>query len=307
MDEDFDLHHQRLGILLVHDGKPGHRTQAEGLGIAMAMRRNALAYEWNAESLDPLPEMEDPPKLVVSVGRHAARQALKIARALGVPAVALMNPGWWLRRRFDLCVVPRHDRLAPGPKLLLTDGVLNAMPVCEQADPLQGLLLVGGPSKHHGWDGPLLARQIERILERDPAIRWHATSSRRTPPATEALLEQMTHRAGDRLQFTPASETPRGWVAQQLHHRGTVWASADSVSMVYESLSAGAAVGILEVPEKRRWFGTSRVVSGVNDLLARGLATSYRDFEGGAALKRGQPLREADRVVEAILERWKTL
>jgi hypothetical protein len=70
--------------------------------------------------------------------------------------------------------------------------------------------------------------------------------------------------------------------------------------MVYESLTAGVAVGLLEVPPK----GSSRVTRGVATLAAEGRVTRFSDWTPGAALTLGTPLAEADRVAGEILRRW---
>ena len=50
-----------------------------------------------------------------------------------------------------------------------------------QPRPPAGLLLIGGPSAHFGWDDAGLRAQIAAVLAVDPAMRWTLTTSRRTP------------------------------------------------------------------------------------------------------------------------------
>ncbi len=301
------MDHRILPVLIVHDGKPGHRSQAEGLSFALARLREAVCWEHNIAEKSTFPQMDEPPKLVVSVGRHCAADALRYAKRFGAKKVALMNPGWWKRRQFDLCVVPKHDDLMEGPRIITTDGALNAVSARPDDAPMgQGLILIGGPSAHHGWDGARMLAQLRSVLENSPGVSsFQATSSRRTPPETVAALRQLALDSGTRFNFTPADETPRGWVPRQLGQCGTCWVTEDSVSMVYEALSAGAAVGLLEVPLAGRQPG--RVARGVRALVARGMVAAFKDWQAGQALVRHEPLREAERVAQAILEKWPEL
>ncbi len=297
------MDHRLLPILLVHDGKPGHRAQAEGLSFALAQLREAICWEYNCVDKGRFPQMDEPPKIVVSVGRHSAADALRYAGQYGAKKVALMNPGWWKRRQFDLCVVPAHDGLKEGPKIMNTLGALNAVPATPESPLEHCLVLIGGPSAHHGWDMAAMMDQLEGVIENSPGItRFTLTSSRRTPPEMNQALRLLADGSQGRVAFTPASDTPRGWVAQKLAECGTCWVSEDSVSMVYEALSAGTAVGLLEVPRKGRKPG--RVVRGVMGLVADGLAVPFKAWRDGQALEKHPPLCEAMRVAEAIVKRW---
>ena len=298
-----------LSILTVHDGKPGHRAQVEGLADAIGRLRGVLHVEHDTsapEKTEGLLE-KTPPRLVICAGRKAAIPAAELAEAFGAKSVALMNPGWLKRRLFNLVVAPRHDGLKECDRVLLTDGALNAIEPAPEAPLVQGLILVGGPSAHHLWDGADLVAQLRWILEHSPGMRFHATSSRRTPDATLSDLLQLSMDFKDTLQFTPSTDTPRGWVAGQLQACGTCWVSEDSVSMVYEALSAGAATGLLRVPAKQKCFGLrgpGRVVRGVRDLAVRRKVTTFDDFAKGTPLARHAPMQEADRIAAEILRLW---
>jgi mitochondrial fission protein ELM1 len=89
-------------------------------------------------------------------------------------------------------------------------------------------------------------------------------------------------------------------VATQLAGASRAWISEDSVSMVYEALTAGATVGILEVPRKRR----GRVVEGMDRLCQARRAVRWTDWVAGAPMPVPIPLAEADRAAQEILGRW---
>jgi len=291
-------------IYIMSDGKPGHLAQSRGLAAAIGRRVAVDIREIEASSeTDSVEQGAAMRGLVVAAGRATLKPALTLARHKRVPAVAMMNPGWWLRKKFDLCVIPRHDGIVPADRVIVTDGALNGITPATNASLSEGLLLIGGPSKHHDWDAGWVPKQVEAILARDTTMRWTVTDSRRTPATTTTDLHQIAERSGGRLAFTPSTQTPRGWVAEQLQRCGVCWVSEDSVSMVYEALTAGARVGLLPVPRKKGKPG--RVVRGIESLVERCWVGTFDRWEQGMPLPADRPaLAEADRVASLIIERW---
>ncbi|MEZ5579448.1 MAG: ELM1/GtrOC1 family putative glycosyltransferase [Candidatus Competibacteraceae bacterium] len=91
-----------------------------------------------------------------------------------------------------------------------------------------------------------------------------------------------------------------GLVPAQLARAGQVWVSADSVSMVYEALTAGAAVGMLEVPRKR----SSRISRGLDKLAGAGWVTLSPTGNVSHASSAVSTFNEAERCARWIVERW---
>ena len=291
-----------LTLYIVSDGKAGHLAQSHGLAHAIKRLMPARIMEVQAEGKRIAPQPEKDAGLILAAGRRTHSMALSLRKYLGVPAIALMDPGWLGRQRFDLAIIPKHDRVKPSKTVIVTDGALNGMETSADASPDQGLLLIGGPSKHYQWDTAAIQKQVQTILEKDASIKWTATDSRRTPDATRAGLNKIAEQSAGKLTFTPATQTPEGWVAQQLGRCGVCWVTEDSVSMVYEALTAGARVGLLPVPGKG---STSRVARGVASLVQRGWVTAYDDWVTGKPLPEDRPtLNEADRVARLIVERF---
>lgn len=294
-------------ITIVSDGKPGHLAQSRGLTQAIArlvdvQTREVAVGERVSESTSDQQTVRGK-QLVVAAGRRTYGPALKLARQCGGYTVALMNPGLRLRGRFDLCVIPRHDGVAKSNRVVITEGALNGIQRAEHADDCRCLLLIGGPSKHYHWDQDALIQQVRTLVAREAQTHWSATSSRRTPEATQARLAQIASQSGERFDFVPGALTPTGWVAEQLETCGVCWVSRDSVSMVYEALTAGAKVGLLSVPSRGRRAG--RVNAGVTSLIDRGWVTTYERWLAGEAYATDRPaLAEADRVASLIIERW---
>lgn len=301
---------RRLVIWRFTDGKPGHENQTAGLvqalrvhaeievhdipapnGIAAAAAWALWWFPWG----DALPD----PQLLLGAGHATHLPLLAARRARGGRAVVLMQPtlpGHW----FDLRVVPLHDAPRPTENLFITQGVLNRVRPGVAKDPRQGLILVGGPSKHHRWSEREVIEQVARIQARSaPQQRWRLTTSRRTPPGFVVALNALIDPA--RIEVVPYEQTDAEWLPAQLAWAGTVWVTADSVSMIYEALTAGAAVGLIEVAAS----SADRVVSGVQSLVDTGQLTSFSQWRAGAELRPPkEPFSEASRVAREIMQRF---
>ena len=299
---------QALTVWFVTDHKAGHRTQLLGLEQALDKRCTLDSHwlsiehgwgevwqQWRRRSL-PAPDW------LIGAGRLTHLPALLLKWRFNARAMVLSKPAWpfsW----FDLLALPRHDGVRPRDHLLLTEGSLNPVLPAAAADPGAGLLLIGGPSPHFGWDGPALIQQIREVVSRNPDLQWTLSTSRRTP---EDFLPQLAALELPSVTLLSVEDTEPGWVARQLQRCATVWVSEDSVSMVYESLSAGARVGLFEMPRR----GHSRVASGVDSLAERHYLTRFRDFvergetsPGSAEDQHPGPLQEAARVADWMLDR----
>ena len=285
-----------LQLCCVTDGKPGHKTQLAGLARALA-EVQPVELSW----LDCSAEMPAPvplPGLILAAGHRTHWAALRLKWASRSPLVLLMKPSL-PRCLFDLCVIPEHDGVRSSPRVLTTRGMLNDIQPAEGADPQAGLLLLGGPSKHHGWSDGEILEQVARLRDCLPAVSWQATSSRRTP---ESLNQALAALNSPDFEFVPFAETDRAWLRQRMQRCGTIWISEDSASMVYEALTAGARVGVLAVPRT----GQSRVSRGLDALKAEGWVTDLEHLASAGEMPApGGTLDEAGRVAQYITQ-WMT-
>jgi mitochondrial fission protein ELM1 len=199
---------------------------------------------------------------------------------------------------FDLCFIPEHDRPSSRPNIKTTRGALNTIVPSTVRDPHKGLILIGGPSRHYRWDEDRLMHQLQHITE-GSALRWDMTDSPRTPDSTRQRLPGY---ASEKLVYTPCHETPRGWVGAHLQNCTQVWVTEDSVSMLYEALSSGSAVGLLDVPTRK---ASDRIAMAVRRLADEGLVTPYDEWVKLGTLKSpATPLNEADRCARIVAERY---
>lgn len=289
------------------DGKAGHDAQSIGLITALARLRrltvltpprltNASALysylrrrsaQWHDYAL---------PQLAVGAG-HATHLSLLTARRIyRCKTVVLMQPSLPLAC-FDLCLIPQHDVPPLRHNVLTTCGALNRMRPSSTLDEQRGLFLIGGAAAHFAWDSAQICQQLLAIAHAAPQIRWTLTTSRRTPSDFLPLLRQ----SAVPLEVVPYAASTSDWLPQQLQSSAQVWVSADSVSMIYEALTVGAAVGILEVPAR----GTSRVLRGLQHLIHAGWVTPFAASVLGAPLPRpAHTFDEAQRCAAWIVEQW---
>ena len=217
-----------------------------------------------------------------------------MGKGSGAPTVVLMRPSLPMGF-FDLCLVPRHDFSSEPQKLsslVVTEGALNRV-VAGEGTREGKLILLGGPSKTHGWDGDAMMKSLAELTREG---EWQLTDSRRTP---EGFVERIRIELPG-ITIHPHQETGPDWLPRILQQVDEVWVGEDSVSMTYEALSSGAKVGVLPVPRLRE---DSRVLRGLDALIKQGRLSSLMDWQAAdRSLPEAQPLREADRCAGLLLE-----
>lgn len=261
-------------VWAVHDGKVGIRSQvlglAETLGWPFEEKAISLRFPWNR--LPPVPWLDPAralaregdalappwPDLFIGCGRQSAIAALAVKRASGGATVlAHVQDPHFARARFDLLIVPEHDRLR-GPNVLVTRGAVHRVSrekLAEAAAQWESRLaavprprvavLIGGNNKVFRLDLATLARLADDLA--GLARAGHGllvTPSRRTGPEGERLLRE-------RLAGLPAfvwdggGDNPYfGFLALA----DAIVATGDSVSMVSEAAATGKPVHIMHLP-----------------------------------------------------------
>jgi mitochondrial fission protein ELM1 len=200
---------------------------------------------------------------------------------------------------FDLVIAPAHDRLTPRANLLVTRGALNRMRPVQEKNPGEGLILIGGPEREHPWAPDMLEAQITTIADRHRKVQWCATSSRRTPADFLPRLRELNL---PNLDTVAVTDVDSDWLPRKLATAASVWVTEDSVNMLYEALTAGAATGLLNVPRRDKRASKRNLGGG---LLAEGLVTSFDAWQAGQLLEPPlEPLDEAGRCADWILYEW---
>jgi uncharacterized protein len=306
-------------VWVLHDGKAGIASQALGLAEAAGFRfvEKILTvrrpWSWAVPSLWVAPlrgvthsgrNLAPPwPDVVIGCGRNAVRPALAIKRASGGRTIAahVQDPRFG-RDRFDLMIVPRHDRLR-GPRVLVTEGAVHRVTPARLAAerwrfpilatlkrPIVGVL-IGGANRVYRLDMESLAGIADRIASAigrcDGSVV--ATPSRRTgPEGARVLRERLAGLPGD--IWDGSGENP---YFAYLAVADALIVTSDSVSMISEAASTGKPVHIIDLPggsAKFARFHTAMREAGITRPFAGDIEHwSYRPPDdtarAGAALR----------------------
>ena len=293
----------------------GHQNQALALLEALRERLN-LRVEVLEISDHPLPGLRllhaiicsfglERPDLVVGAGHstHGAMVGLGVLRR--VPTLVIMRPSLPMGC-FSRVVAPSHDLLGAtaSPRLIPTFG-----PLCRKAPPWvsrrstsqqwpRTLILLGGPSSHHSFDLAALQGHLALLLDADSDPEgWCLVESRRTP--AEALQRLGGDLGLTLSQLMPWKHCPSGWLVAALAQRPVVWVSEDSMSMLFEAVSAGCRVGVLPIPRRD---GRFRLQHSLDRLVAEGYVLPLAAWREGQQLHDPpQPLEEAGRVADQLV------
>jgi mitochondrial fission protein ELM1 len=292
-----------LTLWLIGDGKPGHENQSLGLAEAMARRvaceihRISIAGKRSVTGRIRVAMAQGAklpkPDFIIAAGHATHFPLLWLARKYRARSIVLMRPSLPLSW-FGLCIAPSHDfpKNTTRKNLILTRGAINRVRPSD-SDKTGKLILIGGPSKTHGWDDAAMLNILKAITATGD---WQLTDSRRTP---EGFLEQIKKHLPN-IEIFSCLETPPDWLPSKLREAGEAWVSEDSVSMIYEALSSGARVGLLPVP---RLKAESRALRGIDSLVAEGFLTPLVTWDAWRYIASApEALSEADRCASIILE-----
>lgn len=309
-------------IYIISDGKKGHLSQTRGLATALIEQATERAPEcqhschevditglsWFGKLFYKGKELDLPrPDLILCAGHGTHLAALSLARHLRCLCMVCMRPSLPVGA-FDLCITPRHD-LPDGFKangrIFPTNGAINGIRPNPEVAKTQTLVLIGGPSKSYNWDAELVLNQLSSIARRTstPIV---LTTSRRTP----ADFVHDVSVACPNIRVIPVEETGPTWVADNLAKSLEVWVTQDSVSMVYEALSSGAPVGIIEMPAKEGPHkpDASRIARGLSMLIADGSVCRFTEWAKTNTIPHtGVVMNEAARAATYILENFPKL
>lgn len=297
-------------VWLITDQKPGHRNQLRGLGDRLAACAGAQIHwidatnhpvSWLQALLGFAPKLSYPtPDIIVAAGSQTQKLLLACRNRYPALSVVLMRPVLPLARP-DLAIIPAHDNPPDRPDVLVTRGVLNAItPQQKMVDEPNGLILLGGPSDHYEWNNEDIYQQLETLTNEYPDWHWKITSSRRTPADLIAKLSGLTQ---TNITFYHHGETSPNWLLNTLADTRATWVSPDSVSMVYEALTAGTPTGLLDLNARH----DSRVVRGLEALKADGLVTEWHDRARlmQAEKSPAPQLWEANRAAEWVIRKFR--
>ena len=298
---------QPVVIWRLIDNKAGHQNQSLGLTNALAMKIACDTYTiditdhplpWRSFFYKywPHPKALPTPDLVIGAGRKTHSHLLAVKYCFAAKAIVLMRPSLPLCC-FDMALIPQHDGCFKQNNVVMTQGALNPIRPSNQHQPQYSLILLGGPSKHFQWNSKSIVAQLKTLIVANPDHYYHITTSRRTPTELTPLLHSLS---ANRVEITPFEATTPEWLQQQLANAGQCWVTEDSVSMIYEALTAQTAVGLLNL----KIIKSNRLSRGITTLIEQGLVRRFNHHQPTQQPKVTKQFTEADRCADIVVKKW---
>ena len=259
---------------VITDGKAGMESQcvglAEALGIETEIKRTRLRSPWRQLSPSILrdapmralskraAQLTSPwPELLIASGRQSVLPSLLVAResAGRTFRVQIQDPAID-PSRFDLIVVPRHDRLR-GDNVVVTRGALHRVNVAKLDEARRHFaprlahlphpriaVMVGGDNDVFRLTPEIvtrLAQQLRALAEGGASLL--VTPSRRTGAANQAILRETLGGLTGEV-WDGAGENPYfGYLA----YADAIVVTEESVNMVSEAAATGKPVHLVSL------------------------------------------------------------
>ncbi|MDD3545971.1 MAG: ELM1/GtrOC1 family putative glycosyltransferase [Kiritimatiellae bacterium] len=268
-------------LLIVTDGKAGHENQSKafcralGYGFDLAQAsyptrfHKALSY-----LIDRLGLVVDFPfkietaegyyDAVVCAGSTAFYPGKIAGRRRGIPVVAILYPSGYKKMNFDCILAPSFDRPRPYPNIIPVPVNLSAPDEAFYAEGVAAFrqrhtpakpgvaVIIGGPNAIAAMRVEEMRRDLDRIFALTPGHEHWLTTSRRTPPAIEALAD--SYPFDYKLIYSREKFNP---IPAFVSLCERVFVTAESTGMISEAVTRGAAhVEILmNIKKKGSKFG----------------------------------------------------
>ena len=294
-----------MHIVYVSDGKAGHRSQALGLFKAM-QKQTHIELTFEEISIDQLPllslltaykkqkhaAVSQPPDYIFGVGSHTQLRVLLLGKVYPqAKTVIMMKPNFpftW----FNYAIIPEHDGVQASAHVITTQGALNPIVNEHRHQKNRILIALGGSSKRHQWNEEKVLASIDEIVKNYPEADVILTTSRRTPNAFLAHLNETP--LASHLHIFPVEQTPQGWIFEEMQKAEAVWVTEDSVSMIFEALTAGCKVGVIEIDRVKE----DRITLSIDQIIQSNLVSNQTSIE---MLVEPHAFKEAERVATCLL------
>ncbi len=212
---------------------------------------------------------------VVSCGSSAAAINYLLSNDQDAKSVVLLKPGFLNVRKFDLAVLPQHDKppVSQDHSLVVTRGAPNLITTEYLEEQSRALLkrfshlkmssrlrigvLIGGESKHYTLAERGVRLIVNQLIEvsRAENIEVLLTTSRRTSAAVENMLfrELKKHPSCSLLILANRNNVPEA-VGGILGLSDIVVVSGDSISMISEAASSGKQTIVFPATKKDKFI-----------------------------------------------------
>lgn len=197
----------------------------------------------------------------------------------------IMKPSFLSLRKFDLVILPRHDRPAGGAKnVIITEAVPNLVDedylgqsakeiskIAELKSPRRIGIFLGGDNSSYKLTEEITEELLTNMI--DASVKLDAdllvTTSRRTPPESEKILQnRLRTEKRCRLLVIANDKNIPNVTSGILGLCDTVVVSGESASMVSEAVASGKKVIVFRLEKKSKKF--SKFEDMLNNLENKG-------------------------------------
>ncbi|MDC0422813.1 mitochondrial fission ELM1 family protein [Methylophilaceae bacterium] len=245
-----------ITIWRVIDGIYGHEKQSKSLTSSLSKIINTKIIDLSVKNLWVLivknyfiKNKINKPKFIIGAGHKTHMIIFLCKLVFGGKTILIMKPSLPINW-FDLCFIPYHDHVNNIEKknIVKIYGALNSLRNLGKHNPKRGLILIGGNSKYFNWDNNNISLQIKSICKTYPDVQYYLTTSRRTP---STFLKSLVSMNIKNIEITSWSEVDNLWIEKRLNECKKVSVTIDSISMIYEAISAGGQVSIIDLIKKK--------------------------------------------------------
>lgn len=215
--------------------------------------------------------------IVISCGTETSYVNFVISSECRAKSIHIMRPGVLSTKRFDLVIIPKHDRPPKRRNLVITQGALNLIDkdyLKEQTEKLLQIinynlqtaklkigLLIGGDTKNFKLSVEIIRSLIEKLKKLLSNIDGEIfiTTSRRTSKELETLIKkEFSNEPRCRLLVIANERNIPEAVGGILGLCDIIVISPESISMVSEAISSEKYVIVFKLkenlPKKHRVF-----------------------------------------------------
>ena len=211
--------------------------------------------------------------IVISCGSSLAMLNRLVAFENMAKSIAVMKPGMFSLKRFDLIIIPEHDNVLKSNNVALIKGALSKELGKDKnqlgtvvsdyelenpplSSPVIGVLL-GGSNKYLSLDIGTASEAVRTLDGITENLSSHilVSTSRRTSKDIEGFLkDNLSKNPRCRMLIIANEYNPQGSLEAILHLSDILVVTGDSISMISEAINSGKHVIVLKLKRKKSHF-----------------------------------------------------
>ena len=198
----------------------------------------------------------------------SSQKFIKETLGLDSISIAIMRPSRNISA-FDLIFAPEHDFIKQKtPNNVITYQGALASTSFAASDNKKAIIAIGGKSKHYKFDEKIVLMQLKYILNIHPNHEFNIFNSRRTPQSLNTQIEDELKNFTN-ARFINIDHPNDLSFNASLCESSLKFVTPDSANLVFESLSTHGKTYLIQIesPNYRRWFGSKKIRSTMNNLV----------------------------------------